>query len=158
MWCHLSYITPPAERRNSNKQPNCMKMLAHVNYTTYNNGLKSEEKVSTAEMTCNFQCLKYTERERLQQEATQRLSQLPGSASRKVHMTCITWFCSYHIMSYLQPTNSSASRSSGWEAIQKGRSSSHKRPRQLATSAATTQRSSSQAPLITSLPRHVKYK
>lgn len=74
------------------------------------------------------------ERERLQQEAMQRLNQLSGTTSRK-------------------GANTDTSRSSGWEAIQKSRSSSHKRSRQLAASAATTQRSSSQAPLITPIPR-----
>ncbi|XP_065883356.1 cilia- and flagella-associated protein 99-like [Dysidea avara] len=81
---------------------------------------------------------KRKERERLQEEATQRLSQ--PSTSRRTQKTNAT----------------SSGAAGGWETIEKSRSSSQKRSRQLASlTTAPVQRGSSQSPLITSFPRSV---
>lgn len=155
MYIIIIYVTFLVERRNSSKQPNCMRRLTQRSYKAYNNGLKKEKKVNTRGKRASVIIHQsFPERERLQQEATQRLTQLSGSATRKVHATEITWSLQYV---HLQAGNTGTSRGSGWEAIQKSRSSSHKHSRQLAASADTTQRGSSQAPLIASMSRYVNY-
>jgi len=60
-----------------------MKRLAQESYKTYTSDLKNDEKVNKYIGNVT-ELLKYAERERLQEEATQRVGQSSGSTTLKV--------------------------------------------------------------------------
>lgn len=97
------------------------------------------------------------ERERLLEESTQRLSQ--PSSSRTTQKVVTNQHHDVFVHDNVSQTNANSSRTvGGWETIEKSRSSSQKRSRQLASlTTAPAQKGSSKNPLINLFPRYVVY-
>ena len=94
-------------------------------------------------------CNTLLERERLLEESTQRLSQ--PSTSRRTQKVVTNQHHGVFVHDNVSQTNATSSGAvGGWETIEKSRSTSQKRSRQLASlTTAPAQRGSSKNPLIT---------